>query len=463
MTYRGTLRLLLPILILGMGNALTAQRTPDAMADKTGGSPKVRVLSHIALDGYFRVGGIEIEAELARPFVYVTRMLDQAGFTVIDVTDATRAKVIYDWRVPDLEAHSGLGGENGKYFKTRGRYYFLKTMSFETGSPDADLGGVVFDVTGLPDGSRVKEVARIRGGGTTHVFPYKHSDGRVLAFTTPRGPYANAYDLDKLLSGDPAEGLIGRVPVPDAPTAPIRAQDGTLRLANYHDTYVAYDPATRQDKLYGAGHGGFHIFDVTRPEEPKHLTSLSPGAGVSAGGHTIIPTPDGRYAVAQVERQYWPVMIFDLKPGLERQVPIPAPIGAWTADWRDASHTNDVRWPFVFVASFEDGLQIFNMTNPAKPKTVGWYYTCECEHQTGWGGLRNPRGTSVMNGAADVDIRNADGLIVMTDYNTGFWAFRMEGFDGWNGKDWAVPNISSEQDWDRGPFGAPRPIRSSGR
>jgi hypothetical protein len=35
----------------------------------------------------------------------------------------------------------------------------------------------------------------------------------------------------------------------------------------------------------------------------------------------------------------------------------------------------------------------------------------------------------------------------------------MEGFDGWNGKDWGMPNISSAQDWDNGPEGAPRPAR----
>ena len=34
---------------------------------------------------------------------------------------------------------------------------------------------------------------------------------------------------------------------------------------------------------------------------------------------------------------------------------------------------------------------------------------------------------------------------------TGFWAFTMDGFDGWNGADYGVPNISSAQDWDNGP------------
>ncbi|GMQ81500.1 MAG: hypothetical protein BMS9Abin05_0932 [Rhodothermia bacterium] len=30
-----------------------------------------------------------------------------------------------------------------------------------------------------------------------------------------------------------------------------------------------------------------------------------------------------------------------------------------------------------------------------------------------------------------------------------FWALKMEGFDGWNGADWGMPNISCRQDWDQ--------------
>jgi hypothetical protein len=58
------------------------------------------------------------------------------------------------------------------------------------------------------------------------------------------------------------------------------------------------------------------------------------------------------------------------------------------------------------------------------------------------------------NGNFGVDVRNADGLIVGSDMSTGFWVLRMDGFDGWNGEDYGMPNISSVQDWENGP--APR-------
>ena len=63
--------------------------------------------------------------------------------------------------------------------------------------------------------------------------------------------------------------------------------------------------------------------------------------------------------------------------------------------------------------------------------------------------LGSPYTWNVYDGAWGVDVRNADGLIVVSDQSTGFWALKMDGFDGWNGEDWGVPNISSGQDWDQ--------------
>jgi len=70
-------------------------------------------------------------------------------------------------------------------------------------------------------------------------------------------------------------------------------------------------------------------------------------------------------------------------------------------------------------------------------------------------------GGTIFNGAWGVDVRNADGLIVVSDFKSGVWVFKMDGFDGWNGHQWGMPNISSAQDWDNGPDGAPKPAKVS--
>src|SRR5258705_268867 len=83
---------------------------------------------------------------------------------------------------------------------------------------------------------------------------------------------------------------------------------------------------------------GAVVFDVTRREEPKLITSLTGIAGVT-WGHTFTPTPDGRYAVTEAEYQYAPLRIFDMKPGLDGSAKtISRPIGAWTARWEGCPH-----------------------------------------------------------------------------------------------------------------------------
>jgi hypothetical protein len=145
--------------------------------------------------------------------------------------------------------------------------------------------------------------------------------------------------------------------------------------------------------------------------------------------------------IAETEYRYAPLRIFDLEPALNGEVSnIRTPISAWTANWENLVHNHEVRWPFVFVSGYWDGLQVFTLSDPENPKTVGHYDTFLEREDSG-----------IMSGAWGTDVRNADGLIVVSDMVTGFWAFRMEGFSGWNGLDWGVPNISSVQDWENGP------------
>jgi hypothetical protein len=340
--------------------------------------------------------------------------------------------------------------------KYKGRYYFAESMQFNLGGPDADVGAIIFDVTGLPDTSKVKEALRIKLvdptaplGGFHTLTPYKHSDGRVLLFATSMYGPAPVYDLGRLLDGGPAEPFVR---VPNGPNPSNRQ--------GYHDIYLAYDPATHQDKMYGAGlDQGYFVYDVTAPESPKLLTSITGVAGLGVA-HDFKATPDGRYTVAQMEYQYAPLRIFDLKPGLDGTVKtISRPIGAWAGNWKLASHNNEIRWPYVFVASFNDGLQVLNMMDPTNPYTVGYYDTHSGALEMGLDILPTGapgEGPSIYNGPWGVDVRNADGLVVVSDFRTGFWSFKMDGFDGWNGHQWGMPNVSSVQDWDNGPEGAPK-------
>jgi hypothetical protein len=456
--------------LLTLAGALAAPAAAQIKAPGEEGSRNVHVYSHVPLGKAYTIGDIEVEQELSRPYAYVMRTFGDAGFDLLNMKDPRRAEVMYRFRIDHPELHLGIGGSDGHYVKYKGRYYFAVSMQFTQNGPDADLGVVVVDVTGLPDTSKVREVSRIRIkdpsaplGGYHTIYPYKHSDGRVLLFATSMFGPAQVYDLGRIIDGGSSDPIAKVPPGSDGQTMNVA---GMTLSGGYHDMYVAYDPATKQDKFYGAGlSAGYFVYDLTHPESPKLLTSITGVAGL-AGAHTFTATPDGRYGVTQMEYQYAPVRIFDLKPGLDGTVKtISRPIGAWMANWKLASHNNELRWPYIFIASFNDGLQVVNMMDPTNPYTVGYYDTHSGALDSGLdldGGLDKVKdGKSIFNGLWGVDVRNADGLVVVSDFRTGFWSFKMDGFDGWNGHQWGMPNVSSVQDWDNGPEGAPKPQKVS--
>jgi len=62
-----------------------------------------------------------------------------------------------------------------------------------------------------------------------------------------------------------------------------------------------------------------------------------------------------------------------------------------------------------------------------------------------------------------VQVRNAAGLILIAVFKSGFWASQVGGCDAWSGHQWGMPNVSSAQDWDHKPYGAPKPAKVSVR
>jgi len=405
-------------------------------------SSNLEVLTHVPLGAPLSVTDVVVEQDMDRPYAYVGRMQAEKGFDIIDLSDPHNAEVLYRWRIPNEELHQGLGGMDPKYFKWKDRYYVVQSLQFGQGGPNFDAGAVVVDVTGLPDTDKIETVGYVRlpehPGGFHNIFMYKHSDGRPLLFATTSGESAHVFDMGKFVEGE-EEILAGKVPVPEVPT---RTAGAPLF---YHDFYVGYHPGTQQDRFYGGGTGGYFVYDVTNLAEPELLVTISNVQGVS-WGHTFTPSPDGRYAVGETEYIHAPLRIFDMKPALdgERQN-ISTPISYWNFNYENLVHNHEVRWPYLFVSGYEDGLIVVDLLSPSEPTTIAYYDTFLGKHKTGM--CRE----NICNGAFGIDVRNEDGLIVVSDMGTGFWAFRLDEFEGWNGRGWGMPDISSAQDWDNGP------------
>ncbi len=436
--------LMTELLIVG---ALVWQTPLAAQMDsEKRGSDNLTVVAHLPLGGAESMADIEIEQDMSRPFVYVARQMRREdrraagtpgdrGLDILDISDPENPVVIHRWRIEDSDLHVGAGGKDIKTFEWEGRHYIVLSFQFGQGGPNGDLGAIVFDVTGLPDASTFREVGRIQGPGELagfhNAYVYRHTNGRPLLFATVAAPHANIYDLGYLVEGT-EDPLVATVPIPQSEQVP--------GGRGYHDFYVGYHADSEQDRFYGGGTGGYYVYNITDLEDPKLLVTLTGVRGVDRG-HTFTPSPDGRYVVAEVEYQYAPLRIFDLEPGLTGQVSnINQPIAAWFANPQNLVHNHEVRWPLVFVSAYRDGLQVFSLRDPKKPRTVAHYDT-----------YLEPEGAGVTTGGWGVDVRNDDGLIVLSDKETGFWAFRLEGFNGWNGLDHGMPNLSSVQDWKNGP------------
>ena len=453
---------LLTLTMIGLDDSdahaqVTCFGDPTCIQPETGhpvgmpGTPNIEVVGHLPLPGIrFSHADIELEQEMSRPYAYIAQRFGHSGFYAINIENPERPEVLYRWIIDDPDLHQGTGCVDIKYAKDNGRYYVAVSCQFAQGGPDADLGAVVFDVTGLPDASTVRKVAEIRlpdlAGGIHNIFTYRHSNGRALLAATTQSEDVFLYDFGQLGRGitEPVSNI--RVPTP-------RAE----RSRQWHDMYMGYLPDAEQDRFYGAGTGGFHVFDVTDVENPRLLTTVTGIPGVM-DGHTFTPTPDGRYAIGMPEPTYQhsPVRFFDLRPpgsdGRSPNVITGSGIGAWIAKFGGSTHNHEVRWPYVFISAQDDGLQIVDMTDPTHPFTLGYYQTRVGPMLYGDGERPSQATTgNIYTGAWGVDVRNADGLIVVSDFNSGFWAFRLDGFGGWNGNNWGMPNISSAQMWDDGP------------
>ena len=248
---------------------LGAQWTADRR-----GSDNIEVVAHVPLGGD-SVADIEIEQDLDRPYAYVSRDAFQGnvrGMDIIDLRDPANASVLYRWRIEDADLHIG-GGLDIKLFEWNDRHYVVQSFQFRQGGPNADLGAIVFDVTDLPDTASVREIGRIRlpdnPGGFHNIFIYKHTNGRVLLFTTANAPHALVFDLGYIVDGVGGDGgrdaLVARVPV---------GMPGESVLRGYHDMYAGFPPGYRGGSLLRRRNGRLLHLQRHRPRE-SHAGDLA--------------------------------------------------------------------------------------------------------------------------------------------------------------------------------------------
>ncbi|MEO0559460.1 MAG: hypothetical protein AAF170_14890 [Bacteroidota bacterium] len=380
--------------------SLAAIGSPSAWAQTTMGSRNVTLHAHLPLGGGSH-GSLVLDSQ--RPLVYIARSGESSGVDIVVIDDPAAPRVASSWRaglaqdVTDLAIlhdgdtpHLAVGTDQGLY---------LLTVSAE-GEVETDT-----PVTGDP---------------VHAMFAYHAGDGDRLLFVATR-------DVVEIRNMADIAEVVGTLELPEDVRGPER---------RFRGLYAQYDLETDTDRLYTARTGGYGVVDVTDPASPTPITSVS-SAAVQVGVG-VQAFPDGSHLVTTANYPTAPIRLFDLRPALSGEISqTRVAVGAWTDNWRRHAERFEVRWPYLFVASGTEGLRMVNLRNPFEPFTTAYFHTYD-----------GPVTADGPRGAVDVAVRDADGLVAVSDETTGLWLLAIEDFTHWDGRGWGVPNLSSTQRWD---------------
>jgi len=128
-------RLLSAALLVATTVPLSAQQVPWSPLKR--GSDNIEVLGHLPLGARLSVADMDMEQEMDRPYVYVSRMVygfdGPKGTDIISIADPENPVLLYEWRIEDQDLHQRTGGMDVKHFKWNDRYYLVQSLQFGQG------------------------------------------------------------------------------------------------------------------------------------------------------------------------------------------------------------------------------------------------------------------------------------------------------------------------------------------
>lgn len=138
-----------------------------------------------------------------------------------------------------------------------------------------------------------------------------------------------------------------------------------------HDSFV------QGDTVYASsGFGGYFIYDCTDPDTAALITSLPTDGGYH---HNSWLSKDSRYAYCTIEIPSGrPILIVDLQDIANSNIEI---VGSFldqalpAGDKNAIPHNVYIRDSLLFDSQYEDGLLVYNISNPTAPVLVAYYDT----------------------------------------------------------------------------------------
>ena len=155
------------------------------------------------------------------------------------------------------------------------------------------------------------------------------------------------------------------------PDKPALLSNKGLSGGYIHDSYV------RNDTIYASsGYTGFYIYDYTDPSNPKTLVSLPATGGYH---HNNWVSQDGRYVFATEEIPSGrPILVINLQDignaNLEVATSFLDPLMA-AGQYNAIPHNVYIKDNLLFDSQYEDGLLVYDISNPVLPILIGYYDT----------------------------------------------------------------------------------------
>ncbi len=289
-----------------------------------------------------------------------------------------------------LDERSNYGDLWGYVDPATGREYALLTARFQGLSIidlDTPTPTEVAFVPGLRDGGSVADAKDVKTYGRYAYLAHEYDDVLVIDLADPTDPtVVGQIDVRPGSSSDGSHNILiegdylyvvgGRSPgglrifdLGADPVAPplVGQYAGPSGSTYYHDLDVVGDTA------YAAAiyNQGVDVLDLSDRTAPTLITTIIYPTSGYMGAHNVCAAPDGQtiFVGDEIGTEPW-TRAFDVS-----DLDDPELLSELIVDEQAVTHNCYVKGDFIYIAHYTEGLQVFDVSDPASPERVAFYDT----------------------------------------------------------------------------------------